>query len=110
MEIIHHREELGTLKGQSVEEGEKAKISKEHQASYEKISRAMARQELKPGVSLKKIVSTYGKPASADRKNGHERWLYRSSKGPQMERPWIFLYFDENGKLLSWECGHTECQ
>ena len=107
MEVMEHREELGTLKEQSGDEDQKGKIAKEHDAAFKKIEAALIAKEIKTGISSKQIQSRYGSPSTSSPEGDGQRWLYRSLKGGFLNRPWVFLYFDKNGLLLRWDCGHT---
>ena len=107
MEVVEHREELGTLKEQSVEEGEKDKIAQAHETAFKKIEAAILSKEIITGVSSKQIKSKYGAPSTSSPEGDGQRWLYRSLKGRFLDKPWIFLYFDNKDLLTHWDCGHT---
>ena len=107
MEVMEHREELGTLKEQSVEEAEKDKIAKAHESAFRKVEAAILSKEIKSGMASKQIRSDYGVSSSIRPEGDGEHWLYRSLKGGFLDKPWIFLYFDKNGMLTHWDCGHT---
>ena len=109
MGIMEHGEEISTLKDQAAAEAVKGKLSAEQEKAFENVSRAAGRKELHAGLTRKNILDRYGKPSMSDSSNGEERWLYRSSKGKMLERPWIFLYFDSRGNLSRWDCGHMDC-
>ena len=108
MGVAEHREELGTLKEQSLEENEKGKITKLHEEAFKKVETALITQEIKQEATSKQIQSRYGAPSVITAIEDGERWLYRSLKGKGfLDKPWIFLYFDRHGKLSRWDCGHT---
>ena len=110
MEVMEHREELGTLKEQGKDEAEKEIILAEQEARFQAVRKALVGKELGIGVLSKEVLSKYGKPVVADSAGGQgEKWLYRSRKGKWLDRPWVYLYFDQKKSLSGWECGHTEC-
>ncbi len=109
MEVLEHREELGTLKDQSKEGPMMEKLLNEHEAAFQKVRAAIASRELRPGISSKDVSKKYGKPIDDDAAGAGRKWLYRSKTGKWLNRPWITLYFDSTGKLEKWDCGHTEC-
>lgn len=110
MEMMEHREELGTLKEQGKDEAQKEKDLTEHEARFQAVRQALIGKELRIGALSKEVLSKYGKPVVADSASGTgEKWLYRSRKGKWLDRPWVYLYFDQKKNLTSWECGHTEC-
>ncbi len=109
MGVLEHREELGTLKEQSIQEEQKEKTSKAQEEAFKKVEAALKASEIKEGLELSQIRSRYGAPSAISPEGeGGQRWLYRSSKGKALEKPWIFLYFDSQSRLIRWECGHTE--
>ena len=109
MEVMEHRKELGTLKEQSKEGPMMEKILNEQEAAFQNIRKAIASGELKPGFSSKEVAKKYGNPIDKDTSNGGQKWLYRSKTGKWLDHPWIYLYFDPAGKLMKWDCNHTEC-
>ena len=109
MEVMEHREELGTLKEQSKEGPMMEKIQEEHEAAFQKVRGAILSRELRPGAPSKDVAKKYGKPIDEDASNGGRKWLYRSKTGKWLDRAWITLYFDGGGKLERWDCNHTEC-
>ena len=110
MEVMEHREELGTLKAQAGDEAEKDKISKAHEEAFQKVAAAMTAGEIKIGALSKDIRARFGAPSVADAgEGGGQRWLYRSLKGRNaLDKPWVFLYFDSKGILTRWDCGHVQ--
>ena len=109
MEVLEHREELGTLKEQSKEGPIMEKILNEHEAVFQKVREAIASRELRPGIPSKDVAKKYGNPIDKDTSDGGQKWLYRSKTGKWLDRAWIMLYFDAGGRLEKWDCNHTEC-
>lgn len=107
MELLQYREEIGTLKDQAAAQGDIGNAQKENEAAFQKAQSELAAGRIKAGDSSKQLRGRLGAPSSASPEGKGERWLYRSSKGKMLERPWIFFYFDAAGSLLRWECGHT---
>jgi hypothetical protein len=109
MEVMEHREELGTLKEQSKEGPMMEKLLADQEAAFQKVRGAIASRELRPGELSKDVAKKYGKPIDQDVWGAGQKWLYRSKTGKWLERPWIYLFFDADGKLEKWDCNHTEC-
>ncbi len=107
MELLEYREEIGTLKDQAGQEAEKAKHAKTHEEAFKKVEAALISGQLKTGTPVKDVRSRYGDPSTARPEGQGQRFLYRSLKGKFLDRPWIFLYFSQDGRLERWDCGHT---
>lgn len=108
MEVLAHREEIGTLKGQADAQNEIKKAQKENDEAFQKAEAQLLSGKLKTGTPSKDLRARCGAPSSVSPEGAGERWLYRSSKGKLLDRPWVFFYFDASGKLLRWECGHLK--
>ncbi len=107
MELMQYGEEIGTLKDQAAQEAEKAKHAKLHEQAFKKVEAALIAGEIKAGAAMKDIRARYGEPSTVRPEGPGQRFLYRSLKGKFLDRPWIFLYFGADGRLIRWDCGHT---
>ena len=108
-EVREHREEIRTLKEQSLGEAAKEKQLAEEEASFQSIRAALAAKTLATGAASKSVAKQYGKPIDVSPEGSGKKWLYRSRHGQWLERPWLYLYFDEKNTLVRWECFHTDC-
>ena len=107
MEIMHHREEIGTLKDQAGARKEISEASKKNETAFKKVEAALIAKEIKTGDLSTRIQKRCGPPSAAAPEGDGQRWLYRSLQGGLLDKPWIWLYFDKTGALVRWECGHT---
>ena len=108
MELLEHREEIGTLKDQAGAQNQINQASKEAEAAFQKVAEAVKSGKIRSGTLSKDVKSRHGAPSAVSPEGDGQRWLYRSMKGKTLERPWIFLYFDKGGSLVRQECGHTD--
>ena len=109
MEVMQYREELGTLKEHASNEGERKKFEKSQENSFQAVDKAVKSKKISVGTTTADFLNRFGAPNAKDSSENGQRWLYRSIHGKALEKPWIFFYFDPQGKLLRWECGHTVC-
>ncbi|MFH1395168.1 MAG: hypothetical protein ABIH09_03330 [Candidatus Omnitrophota bacterium] len=73
--------------------------------NYENIDKAITEGVLEKGKSALSIEKKYGKPVIAltEDKGKQKEWIYKKSKDSYFTGPKIYLFFDEQEKLVSWE-------
>ncbi len=67
---------------------------------FQRLKQDIENNVINPGVMKSDILSRYGKPVLE--KDGCKTWLYRLSLD-FFENEKIYLYFDSNNGLISWE-------
>lgn len=109
MEVMEHRQELGTLKEQSQEGPRMEEALEKQEASFLGVAEALRTKALAKGAAGRDVSSRYGSPVTVSPGPGGEQWMYRSRHGKRLQTPWVFLYFGEDGRLRDWKCARTDC-
>ena len=110
MSLMPNGEELKTLKDQGDEEAAKEKLMTEQDKSFEFVKTAILDHGLKKGDRSGDVSRKFGKPAAVDKKDAAEKWLYKArGRKKWLDVPRVWLFFDKKGRLMSWECAHTDC-
>lgn len=109
MDIVPHREALGTLKDLSDSRAQEEDALRRQEESFQKTLMLIKSGELEPGKSADWLRRRAGEPVSVTQSEGSRAWLYRARNGRGLDTPWIFVYADDKGRIVRWECGHTDC-
>ena len=78
---------------------------KEETESYSNVKKAIDQEKIKEGQSAQVIAKQFGAPSIKLVENDkiHKRWVYKKGGTSYFEGEKIYLFFDENNKLVGWE-------
>ena len=86
-------------------QAEMMKVAGEETKSYEKIRNAIHNGRLEKEETAQDIVKRYGEPVVIipARKGNLERWVYKPAEVTFFSGQKIYLFFNENMQLVSWQ-------
>ncbi len=91
------------------EEWQQAYLEQELRA-FEAVHKAIADGEINPGQLAGQVAEQVGDPIERYPDDGLERWLYHDARDGWFDRPKIYLYFDNEERLVKWKCIGIECR
>ena len=108
-EVFEHREELGTLKEHGEDEKKKEEALAEERMNFQVILAAITDGNLQKGMPGKEVAKKFGRPSVESPKDLGGEWLYIEPNGRRLQNPRVQLNFDEDKRLIGWECFYVEC-
>ncbi|MDP8212297.1 MAG: hypothetical protein P9X22_03275 [Candidatus Zapsychrus exili] len=103
---LKHINELLTLKGYSDEQTKIGKYVESQDSKFDKLLLDIKNGALDKNIKSKSVVRIYGDPVFKkdidDKGEKQQKWLYRyTTKYFNTDK--VYLYFNENDRLVSWE-------
>jgi hypothetical protein len=92
MEVGHNQAEI-------------AKALKKETRNYKRVKKAIIADKLEEGMPADKIKKKYGKPIIDiyDKKKNAYKWLYMPATSTHFEGEKLYLYVDQEDKLVGWK-------
>lgn len=82
-----------------------AKSLKKETKNYKRVKKAIISGKLEEGMLADKIRKRYGEPIidMYDKKRDAYKWLYMPATSTHFEGEKLYLFIDEEGKLVGWK-------
>ncbi|HLD49581.1 MAG TPA: hypothetical protein VJC08_00130 [bacterium] len=96
-------EGAATLLDMKKDEAKKQEMLNREESNFQAIKAAAQKQGLKIGMSARE-AEHMSAPTLIVREEKGWRWMYQGKGGKVLDRPKIYLFFDENYRLAKWEC------
>ncbi|MBI4367981.1 MAG: hypothetical protein HY588_01160 [Candidatus Omnitrophica bacterium] len=101
---------VGFLKGLAANEEQKAAVLQAETVRFQELKRAISDRKLKTEISQGEFERQFGKPVVVLQEGTREKYVYKSGKAGWFGGEKVYLYFDQQSKLVKWECVRFECQ
>ena len=72
--------------------------------NFQRVKKYIVNNRIKTGISAKYAIKKFGEPVSVLSKPEGEKWAYKPSDADWIGGEKIYLFFDNEGSLLDWEC------
>ena len=83
----------------------KQKALEQETKNFRSLKNYINSNKIESGISTKYAVKHFGEPVLIfTESNNKERWAYKPHDANWIGGEKIYLYFDEKGSLLNWEC------
>ena len=81
----------------------KEKVLKEETENFLRIKEAIEREELKKGLPKEEFLKRYPPPVVVIPEGNLERWVYKRGESSWFEGEKIYLFFDNQDKLVNYK-------
>lgn len=95
--------DIGFLKELADDEKDKAKTIENDTRNYEKLKEALASGKLKPGMPIEEVRNRFGEPVVSTQEKEGMRLGYKPGPASWFGEQKIYLFFDDQGKLLKFQ-------
>ncbi len=90
-------------------EKNKNKVFRQETLNFERVKEYITGDREKKDISKDSVIKDFGKPVLIFSQKEGEKWAYKPSESSWFKGEKIYLYFDNNARLINWECVDMDC-
>lgn len=99
-----HLDDINKMMALKRSDDMKQYVLNQETASFEKVKKYMDSGKMEKGMGMQSVLKEFGEPLLIYYESPGAKWVYKPASASWFEGEKIYLFFDEEGKLVKWEC------